>query len=741
MRTTSEIKDAHLSPVSEKLKEDLGIDWIKIKLPSTVQAALLEYGLIEDPYFADNYEKIQWINKEAWLYRIKIRRKKKLSKLVFHGVDYRYSVIFNGKELAFHEGMFAPFILDISNLPEESEIIVKVHPNLEEERPYIIPPFLGLKKNMRFSMSYGWDFAPKIITIGIWDTVELIETDGAFIYDLKVRGKPNGELNISFALDAPLGEYDAEIRILDDNDVIFESNEKIKLKSYGDTFNFNFKISDIVPWFPWDQGEPKLYTLEVSIIKDENVLDDVKESFGFISIRKKGTSFYINDRKIYLRGVNWVPADSLLRLEKERYEKLLRAIRELNANMIRVWGGGLRERRFFYDLADQLGIMIWQEFPFACEDIEMSKHMMKLIKREAEGIVMYLRNHPSIVLWSGGNEVSYWKHIKLFKLLEKIVKENNPEVPFWPVSPLDGDAHSWYVWHGFMPIYSYRYDQTRLVSEFGLQSVPNIDTLKKFLPKDKIWPPNELWIKHNAELNKHYFYTCLSEPKRVIYRLLLLLEQALIPWFEKVSASFSQRILLKYSKKIGKMNLREFIKKNQFIQALGLKIGIEHSRVNRERYDGSLLWQFNEPWPTICWSIYDYYGGKKLAYHFVKMSFEPLQVFLVKEGRKLIIFLVNDTPNKARGTLMIYRNDKIIMEKTFNVSENSISKMGHIKFSYGFYKTKIITEGRIIRNIYPQEFFYEEFKFINRILVKIFQKGMAIAFGVPSDLVMSNEIS
>lgn len=701
MRRVRIIREAELVPISDTAKKKIGKEKIRVELPSTVQAALVDAGFFDDPYYGDNYEQLSWINRVPWLYRIPYKKKSSKAKIIFHGVDYRYTIQFNDKILHEHEGMFSPATISLDNLPDEGVLDILVFPNFEEERIYRGKLRWPIKRNLRFPMSYGWDFAPKIITIGIWDLVEIVETNGTFIYNLKAKGNADGFLKISFEVEAESSKCTLDITLKDKESTVFAKQEKIELRNKQSVITLEYHIGSVEPWFPWDTGNPTLYDLEITILRDGEPLDSITEKVGFTTVKMRNSSLTINNKKVFLRGVNWVPTDSLLRYDKEKYRRLIRAVRELNANIIRVWGGGIRERKIFYELTDALGIMVWQEFPFACEIVDTSANILKTIEEESRSIVKYLRNHPSIVIWAGGNEMPKRNFQNIARILKRIIMEESPETPFHPVSPYRWDTHNWLVWHGYMPTTAYTHEKAKIISELGLQAIPNISTLQKFLPKNKIWPPNELWIKHNAELDKLYYYT--YQNKNLITGILHLIENIIHALIGDKKSQI--RLQLKYAKKFATKNLKEAILLSQLTQALAIKLAVEYYRTHKHYYNGVLIWQLNDPWPNISWSIIDHHEQKKIGYYTLKMSFEPLQTTLIPNKNKIDIHIINDHPHPEKGELTIKTKNKTIIKTTFSIGPNTALKISQIPKKQHPYTTIIRTQNKTIKNYYPSIYF------------------------------------
>jgi beta-mannosidase len=357
---------------------------------------------------------------------------------------------------------------------------------------------------------------------------------------------------------------------------------------------------------------------------------------------------------LFIRGANWVPVDALPgRARREDYAQLLGLAKEAGINMLRVWGGGLREKRAFYDLCDELGLLVWQEFPFACVffgHFPRHESFLGLARRECRAIVRQLRNHPSLVLWCGGNEYSPRRNRKLIETLRSVVAADDGTRPFKDVSPGRGDSHNWRVWHGKANLRHYRRDEAQFASEFGLSSVPDLAFLQKFIPPEHLWPPGEFWQYHHAELVK--------------------LRRYARPWLKGESASLVQ-----------------FIEATQKAQAFGLQVAIEHFRRRKYRASGTLLWQFNEPWPAICWSVVDYDRRLKLAYHKLQQIYNPILISLhyplieYRPGTLLRaeIWAVNDLLQPFEDCrLRIFLDGREIFSRTVGLPPDSCCPVGLI---------------------------------------------------------------
>jgi beta-mannosidase len=310
--------------------------------------------------------------------------------------------------------------------------------------------------------------------------------------------------------------------------------------------------------------------------------------------------------------------------------------------MLRVWGGGIREKKYFYELCSREGILVWQEFPFAClalGRLPTSEAFLRTAEKEVAAIVKSVSNYPCVVVYCGGNEFSPSRNSKLLTRIAQVVRSADDGRPFLPVSPARGDAHNWFVWHGLANIGEYRKDTCQFASEFGLQAPPSLDSLKKFVSEKELWPPGAEWEYHRAELKK----------------------------LERYVGAFKDFL-----------QADQFVEIGQRMQAFALQTAIEHYRKRKYECGGTMFWQFNEPWPAISWSVIDYYRNPKLAYHKLKEIYSPILVSLKYELRHyaegdimpIEVWIVNDLLREfeeCKLDISTDNNEEQGMKLSFNV--------------------------------------------------------------------------
>ncbi len=601
-------------------------EWLPATVPGNVRADLLRAGRLPDLHFGRQAEAAQWVDDHCWWlsrhFPLALPPKRRVH-LVLRGVDYVSDLFLNGQHLGRHEGMFSPQVHEITPLiqshnhlavrivgsrwlpTDRSSRLEKLLNRLEGLVTGLPDRFPHRRDTLKCQMSFGWDFAPPLRTMGIWDDLFLVVSGDLLIQGLDVQYRPDGEramLTVQVQADARqagparlrctlTGEtFEAEPLVVE---------QPVELIPGPGRYTATLEVPAPRLWWPWDHGQPDLYRLTAEVWAGERLLDAATQTVGLRQVRLEGKTLYVNERRIYARGANWVPANILPGVvTQEDYQALLSLARQANMNLLRVWGGGLREKRAFYDLCDRLGILVWQEFPFACAFIARyprSPDYLRLVEAEARAIVRDLRRHPCLALWCGGNEFSPARNRPLVTTLHRVVAAEDPTRPFLPASPDDGDRHNWRVWHHFQPPAAYRQDNALFASEFGLQASPDIETLRRFIPAEELWPPGPSWAYHGAGLKKLWRYA-----------------RPFLP-----------------AGQTGNLPYEEFVQAGQRAQAHGLQIAIEHYRRRKAHgCGGVLVWQLNEPWPAISWALLDFYRRPKPAYETVRRLFSPLLISL-----------------------------------------------------------------------------------------------------------------
>jgi beta-mannosidase len=633
-------------------------------VPGEVRLDLMHAGrLTGDLFYGYNNEAGRWVEKRDWWYWRDfdlVIRPGQRAWLRLHGADYVTWTFLNGQLLGQHEGMFSRQVYEVTRLAREHNRLA-VHfmapARLARRRSDLWRRILNRveqhlidvacdpdrRDTLKCQMSYGWDFAPALRTIGLWDDVDVVITGEVALFDVQVKTRllPN-RAALTILLDADTLEPGPATFALSLAGQSLESapagrSFEVTLPAGRSRLTFEIDVPEPRLWFPWDHGEPNLYTLTIQARRGGRMLDSVTESVGLREIvwkRNPGSpsdtsewTLMVNGQPVYLRGANWVPADALpARVAEADYRALLGMARSANLNVLRVWGGGLREKKAFYDLCDRMGLLLWQEFPLACTRITRyprSPEYLSLVEAEVRDIIRQVRNHPSVILWCGGNEFDPQQNRPVIEAMRRAATTEDDTRPFYDASPAGGDSHNWRVWHACRPPEEYRQDLTQLMSEFGLQAPPVVKSLKRFIPTNELWPPGRAWKYHRAQMPKLRYYQ-ISNAKYQI------------------------------SKGLG---LDEFVEATQRAQARGIQIAVEHARRRKYATSGFLVWQLNSPWPAIDWALVDYYRVPKLAYHRLAEIANPLLVSLdYPSGRyapgdvfSADVWVINDWPRDWPG--------------------------------------------------------------------------------------------
>jgi len=698
-------------------------NWMKIPVPGDVHRALFDAGRIADPFYDQNENEVRWIEDREWWYRGwfdapgGLGAKDERLILVLKGLD-TYAVLYlNGELLGRHQNMFREAVFDVSVKlkPGKNLLAVRFDPPLSKLDPS--NPFKSWwgrnpeRVYMRKAQfGYGWDWGPRLPTVGIWRPVELVRHRiagllGVQFSTLRIDWKPEDRLPaqkkrepaqalVMVRVEASRFEgsepLKAEIRLGLPGEKKPVLDETIVLEQSGNLQNKTayFSIPSPCLWWTHDLGEPVLYDLQVKLRKGKEVLDESHDLVGIRTLtldqspdpEEPGTRFFrfvLNGISIFAKGANWIPADSFVgALLPERYERLLGMARDANMNMLRVWGGGIYEDDAFYHLCDHMGILVWQDFMFACAMYPENDAFAAEVDMEARYQVRRLRNHPSLALWCGNNE-NQWIHDRNNStkpgeivpgsryydvILPRVVAELDGITPYWPGSPYggndynameDGDRHNWHVWHGGQsrrfgePLVtdrspegvSYRHyaeDMGRFISEFGMHAAPVLETLRRSIPADQLYHHSPSMDHHNKD-----------NPKNKGDNLM-----------ETVTGL--------------PQDLSEYIDFSMIAQAEGLKFGIEHFRRRTPHCSGALIWQLNDCWPVLSWSLIDYYGFGKAGYYYAKRVFAPvLASFQEKANGGVGVWITNDLMDDFQNQIVIRQasfSGKVIWQKELDVT-------------------------------------------------------------------------
>jgi len=650
--------------------------WYAATVPGSVHTDLLNNKLIEDPFFRDNEQRLQWIGKTDWEYQTtfnvtpEILARNNID-LVFEGLDTYANVFLNDASLLNADNMFRTWRSDCKRLlkPGANTLRIRFRSPINEVLPlmatmeYQLPA--GNDQGEKTSphtrkapYQYGWDWGPRFVTSGVWRPVFLEAWDKARVEDLHILPLQVTPTAASLAADLEVvADNDTTATIVVENlrDKTLAAKRQVNLKRGSNRVSLDFVIKDPALWWPNGLGAHPLYTFKTRLLLDGQRIDEASVRTGLRSLElrqqpdKSGKSFtfVINGVPVFAKGGNWIPADSFpTRISKKKYGQLLESVRDTNMNMLRVWGGGIYERNDFYELCDEMGILVWQDFMFGCSLYPGDQAFLDNVRQEAIDNVKRLRNHPSIVIWNGNNEIeSGWFHWgwkdqlpaklwddyrKLFYgVLPEVCNALDPSRPYWPSSPSSnleddnesqkmGDLHYWQVWHASLPFSEYEKQFPRFMSEYGFQSFPQIETVNTYtVPADHdIKSPVMLAHQRHPrgnQLIREYMLREYPEPK----------------------------------------DFESFLYVSQVLQAEGMKIGAEHLRRIMPHNMGSLYWQINDCWPVASWSSIDYTGRWKALQYYARRFYSEILVSLQVENGNINVFVVSDRVQPSAAQLKL----------------------------------------------------------------------------------------
>ncbi len=657
--------------------------WFPAKVPGTVHTDLESNDIIGSPYYRFTEDSIQWVERESWEYRKTFRCTKEYLEnqnieLIFEGLDTYSSIFINGVQVEQTNNMHRLYRINAKPYfkagNNELRVVFKSPSIVGEEKlaksPYLLPTIaeqaeIGKQTapfTRKASYHYGWDWAPRLATMGIWRPVYIEAWNTHKLRDLSyslVNLEENrAVLTAKFEIEAKI-DTEASISILNNNNATVLAAKDISLRKGTHSYIVNFTIYNPKLWWSNGLGDPHLYTLTGRVNSNKKI-EERTIDYGIRTVElireddKYGKSFKfrLNGKDVFIKGANWVPGDMFVpNVSKDQYKWLVESAKDANMNLLRVWGGAIYENDEFYKLCDKNGIMIWQDFMFACMHYPGTKEFLNNIEEEAIYNVKRLRNHPSIALWCGNNEIEEgwepWKwsekykyskedSLAIYKDYEKIFYDILPNVvekydasrSFWASSPsakpgipgvryiqnnTSGDRHYWGVWFGNIPFETFYENTGRFMSEYGFQSFPEVKTLKKVA--------NEKDMAFNSPLMNH--------------------RQRSFPGNQRM-----QEVMDYYYKR--PKDFESFVYLSQLNQAEGIKKAINFHRKSKPLNMGTIYWQLNDVWPTMSWSSIDYFGNWKALQYFVKKANADVIAVPLQQKGNFSLHIVSDRPAEVK---------------------------------------------------------------------------------------------
>lgn len=641
--------------------------WLPAEVPGHVHLDLQRLGIIPDP-FERMYERtVQWVDDAAWAYRCAFdidptELDGARHRLRFDGLDTIATVLLNDAPVLTTDNMFVEHEVDVTGQLRAGDNALEIHFRSAEvvgsERlvaagldAFHVAPGLrhGLTSRSmvrKAQYHWGWDWGPRLRGCGIWRDVSLVRVPSARITDWswRVRFDRDGRATVTVEATTEGAATDLEVRL---------SGHGVDLTASGGE-ELTLTVDDPKRWWCAGHGDQPLYDLTVVALVDGEIADEVEARIGLREVElvrepdDGGESFFfrVNGVPVFAKGANWIPDDAFpARTTRDRVFAQVRMARDCGMNMLRVWGGGLYESTDFYDACDELGLLVWQDFPYACALYPEDDDTVSSAVVEATRAVRRLRNHTSLALWCGNNENQWLAHMGFFgdvpkllgvrlfdEVLPAVVAAEDPHRPYWPGSPWgntetdpsgerDGDCHYWNVWHGEGDWRHFTKCSARFVSEFGFSGPPDRRTLENVLLADDLGAdtPAMRWHdKTNKGYDTYLGYISLHYPAPETYEDLVY---------------------------FGQLN-----------QADAMRFGIEHFRRLRPHTMGTLVWQLNDCWPVQSWAWIDHALRPKAAWYAAKRFYAPLLLSLwLGDADTLRVSLVNDDAHRDRRDILRLR--------------------------------------------------------------------------------------
>jgi beta-mannosidase len=643
--------------------------WLRARVPGCIHSDLFRHKRIPDPFWGSNEKELQWIEERDWDYRCRFAAEAKFCdyehiELVAEGLDTIASLRLNGQNIGWTENMFLEHRFDVKEAIRTGRNILEIRfgsPLLyirARRKPGDFAewndPVGGCSHIRKEQCSFGWDWGPRFATCGVYKPIRLEAWRDNRFESVRIRQRHEAG-HIAASIEAQLAREGDQIRgtVCRNDQVVAEISD------------LKFEISNPKLWWPNGHGDQALYDVRLELVQEDKVLDRWSGRIGLRTIvidrhpDEFGESFQfvVNGRPIFAKGANWIPAHSFVsEVSRSDYDNLLTSAAQAHMNMIRVWGGGIYEMEEFYDLCDEKGLLVWQDFMFACAIYPGGTEFLASVKAEAEYQVKRLANRACLALWCGNNEIEQMpaqilrtKQRKkayddiFYGILPEAVTRYDGETAYWPSSPHNpegykrghnnekaGDSHFWDVWHARQPVKNYEKKEFRFCSEFGMQSFSSPEIAALFCPAEE-------WNAFGHAMESHQ--------KNRAGNLII-----------KDYVSRRYRMATDYP---------SLAYLSQINQAYCMKVAVEHFRRSMPRTMGALFWQLNDCWPGFSWSSLEF-GGHWKALHFAaRRFFAPVLVTAHIPGdewlgigniwrstiREVHLHTVCDAPGKTTGTL------------------------------------------------------------------------------------------
>ena len=616
-------------------------DGVSANVPGSVHNALYDAGMIKDPYVGKNDVDALDVNRKTWwlMKEFELSQPESVNQLYFGGISDECTVWLNGQELGHHKGMFGSIRYDVSGLlaAESNRLIVRLDPapyrvDTGQTDDFFAGMNIGWRDTVVFNNNYGWHYI-NLPTTGIWRDVRLVQEHTTRLEDpfIKTIDPQSGLVRLAVSVLALEGTGTVIGSIEPENfsGAGYDFCHELSGGNRSEEVLLEFTIPDVKLWWPVDIGEPNLYRLTLSLTADgKSIGNSVSTVFGVRTVDmepgKNGPKedeynwkFVINGRPMFVKGANWCTLDAMMRFEKDRYDRFLSLARDSHIQMLRPWGSGMVETDEFYDLADRYGILVMQEWPTAWNSHKDQPY--DLLEETVRDNTLRLRNHPSLVMWGGGNESSDPTGDAI-DMMGRLSYELDGTRSFHRGEPWGGSAHNYDVYWGRQPLEKNLGLIATFIGEFGLPSVPNMETVTRYMPAEEMgmWP-----AAHDGSFAHH------------------------MPVFnQKQGMSRVAQYALDFA---AIDNMEQFVLGSQMAQATGMRHTVERMRCLWPDSTGVLYYKINDNNPATSWATVDWFGCAKIAYHVLRQSYRPVhgcilfdRLICIGESLSLPVMLLND---------------------------------------------------------------------------------------------------
>ncbi|MET8727530.1 glycoside hydrolase family 2 protein [Streptomyces parvus] len=666
-----------VTPLTDGWTLSHGQDQLPAQVPGCVHTDLLAAGVIPDPFLELNETEVAWVGQRSWTYATYVSHDSRHERtdLVFEGLDTAARITFDGREVGATRNMHRTYRFDVTGLTGRLEVdFASAYTEAEAvraitgDRPNVYPePFQYIRK---MASSFGWDWGPTLVTAGIWRPVRLEHWSTARLASVRplvTVDEATGNVEVRLQVERTTGGANASLLAR-----ATVAGETAEVRFEGDEAVLRLAVDAPQLWWPRGYGDQPLYDLDVTLSDEDGQLDAWHRRIGFRTIeldrtadaRGSGFTLVVNGERVFARGVNWIPDDVFpSRVTPERYRTRLGQAADANVDLVRIWGGGIYEDEAFYDVCDELGLMVWQDFLFACAAYPEEQPLRGEIEAEARDNVVRLMPHPSLVLWNGNNENLWgfrdwdwepglagdsWGEGYYLGLLPRLVAELDPTRHYaagspwsgsWdhhPNDPDHGTYHSWEVWNR-QDYAEYRANVPRFVAEFGWQAPPAMATLRRTLPNEVLAPDSPGMLHHQKA--------------------------------EDGNGKLNRGVARHFTLPEGDFDRWHYL--TQVVQARAVAAGIEHWRSHWPTCAGTVVWQLNDCWPVSSWAAIDGDDRLKPLHHELRRVYADRLLTLQPSDEGLVLAAVNQAPTEWRTTVTLRRleaDGATVSQGTYEVS-------------------------------------------------------------------------